>query len=53
MSFEAADKDKDGKLSRSEASSVPGLEFARADTDGDSSLSRQEFRAAFDARPPR
>jgi hypothetical protein len=51
ISFETADKDHDGKVNRSEASSFPGLDFARADSDRDSSLSRQEFLAAVRERP--
>ena len=53
VSFEAADKDKNGKLDRSEASSIPRLDFARADSDGDSYLSRQEFQLAMVTPPPR
>lgn len=52
-SFETADKDKDGKLSRGEASSVPNVDFARADTNRDSSLSREEFLAMTAKRPQR
>jgi hypothetical protein len=52
-SFAAADKDHNGKLDRSEAGGVPGLDFARADTNGDASLSREEFQAAMVTTPPR
>jgi len=40
-------------LDRSEASSVPGLDFARADTNHDSSLSREEFQTAMVPAAPR
>jgi hypothetical protein len=46
LSFDAADTNKDGVITRDEASFVPGLDFAAADTDGSSTLSRQEFAAA-------
>jgi Ca2+-binding EF-hand superfamily protein len=53
MSFETADKDKDGKVTRAEAADVQGLNFSSADTDGDASLSRQEFQVAMAGAQPR
>jgi len=53
VSFDTADKDKDGKITRQEASVVPGLDFVSADTNADSSLSRQEFQIALAGSQPR
>jgi Ca2+-binding EF-hand superfamily protein len=53
MSFDTADKDKDGKVTRAEAADVQGLNFSSADTDGDASLSRQEFQVAMAGAQPR
>jgi Ca2+-binding EF-hand superfamily protein len=53
MSFDTADKDKDGKVTRAEAADVTGLNFSSADTDGDTSLSRQEFQVAMAGAQPR
>ena len=53
MTFESADKDKDGSVSRTEASSIQGLDFSTADTDKSSSLSRQEFQTAMATARPR
>jgi hypothetical protein len=53
MSFETADKDKDGSVSRSEASTIPELDFSKADADKNSSLSRQEFQTAMASSRPR
>ncbi|HET8698464.1 MAG TPA: EF-hand domain-containing protein [Gammaproteobacteria bacterium] len=53
VSFDDADKDKDGKLTRREARRVPHLSFSSADTDDDSALSRQEFQTAMTSAPPR
>jgi hypothetical protein len=53
MSFDTADKDKDGKVTRAEAADVPGLNFSSADTDADASLSRQEFQVAMAGAQPR
>jgi hypothetical protein len=53
-SFEAADKNKDGALSRQEASAVPGLDFAAADTNNSQTLDFSEYMAAitkFSATP--
>jgi Ca2+-binding EF-hand superfamily protein len=53
MTFESADADKDGSVSRSEASSIPGLDFSTADADKNASLSRQEFQTAMATPRPR
>jgi EF hand domain-containing protein len=53
VSFDTADKDKDGKVTRQEASDVPGLDFTSADTNADASLSRQEFQVALAGAQPR
>jgi Ca2+-binding EF-hand superfamily protein len=53
MSFDAVDKNNNGKVSRDEASEVRGLNFSAADVDGDSSLSRQEFQVAIAGSQPR
>lgn len=43
MSFDNVDKNKDGKITRDEASAVPGLDFAEADADDNDSLDRREY----------
>ena len=53
VTFDTADKDKDGKVTRDEASAVPGLNFTTADTDADASLSRQEYQVAMAGAQPR
>lgn len=53
VTFDTADKNKDGEVSRDEASDVDGLNFTAADTDDDQSLSRQEFQVAMAGRQPR
>ena len=45
-SFETADKNKDGMISREEASAVRGLDFATADANKDAELDRREYTAA-------
>jgi hypothetical protein len=47
VSFETADKNKDGRINRTEADDVPGLDFSAADTNEDASLTRAEFRVAL------
>jgi hypothetical protein len=53
VSFDTADKDKDGKISRAEATDVPNLNFTSADVNSDASLSRQEFQTAMAGVQPR
>jgi hypothetical protein len=51
--FDTADRDKNGQVDPTEASSVPGLNFAAADTDQNASLDRQEYLAAIALNRPR
>ena len=44
--FNELDKDHDGMLSKAEAASVKGLDFAKADTNKDGKLDRAEYEAA-------
>ena len=44
--FNELDKDRDGLLTKAEASSVKGLDFAKADTNRDGRLDRAEYEAA-------
>ncbi len=53
VTFDMADKNKDGKVTREEATSVPDLNFSAADVDADASLSRQEFQTAMAGARPR
>ena len=53
VSFDTADKDKDGKISRGEAEDIPGFNFSSADVNDDASLSRQEFQTAMAGSQPR
>jgi hypothetical protein len=53
MTFDTADKDKDGKITRTEAADVPNLNFSSADVNADASLSRQEFQTAMAGAQPR
>ena len=52
MSFTGADKNSDGKLSKDEAASIPGLaaQFDKLDKDKDGFLSPMEFSAAPPAK---
>lgn len=47
-SFSKADANHDGKITKSEASKIPGLssKFSDADANGDGSLDAMEYRAA-------
>ena len=53
MTFDTADKNKDGKITREEATDVPNLNFTSADVNADASLSRQEFQTAMAGAQPR
>jgi Ca2+-binding EF-hand superfamily protein len=53
VSFERADKNADGRVSREEANDIDGFDFSRADTNNDASLTRQEFQAAMATSTPR
>lgn len=47
ISFEKADKNKDGEVNREEGNAIAGFDFSRADTNHDLLLSRAEFDAAM------
>ncbi len=53
VTFDTADKNKDGKVTREEATDVPNLNFTSADINADASLSRQEFQTAMAGAQPR
>ncbi len=53
LTFDTADKNKDGKITREEATDVPNLNFTAADVNADASLSRQEFQTAMAGAQPR
>jgi hypothetical protein len=53
VTFDTADKNKDGKVSREEATDVKGLNFSTADVNDDAALSRQEFQTAMAGVQPR
>jgi hypothetical protein len=53
VTFDTADKNKDGKVTRDEATEIPGLNFTSADVNADASLSRQEFQTAMAGAQPR
>ena len=53
VTFDTADKNKDGKVSRDEAGDIPGFNFSSADVNDDASLSRQEFHTAMAGSQPR
>jgi hypothetical protein len=44
--FEEVDANGDGQISRQEAATIEGLDFASADTNQDGSLSMEEYSAA-------
>jgi hypothetical protein len=46
--FNDLDKDHDGMLTKAEAASVKGLDFAKADTNRDGRLDRAEYAAAVE-----
>lgn len=47
ISFEQADKNKDGRVNRAECTAIAGFDFANADANQDLFLSRPEFAAAM------
>lgn len=47
VSFKEVDSNGDGRINRSEADVVPGLDFALADVNSDRVLTRQEFADAL------
>ena len=51
LSFDAVDANKDGVITRDEALTVRGLDFAAADTDNSLTLSGQEFAVAMATLP--
>jgi hypothetical protein len=53
VTFERADENGDGRVSREEANDIDGFDFSRADTNNDASLSRQEYQAAMATSTPR
>jgi Ca2+-binding EF-hand superfamily protein len=53
VTFDTADKNKDGKVSREEATEIRGLNFSTADANEDASLNRQEFQTAMAGIQPR
>jgi Ca2+-binding EF-hand superfamily protein len=53
LTFEQADKDRDGKVSRDEARDIDGFDFSAADADDDRWLSRAEFQTAMAGSRPR
>jgi hypothetical protein len=44
--FEDVDANSDGQISREEAATIEGLDFASADKDQNGSLSREEYEAS-------
>lgn len=47
VTFEQADKDRDGKVNREEGNAINGFDFSRADTNNDRTLTEREFDAAM------
>jgi hypothetical protein len=52
-SFDLADQNDDGAVSRDEASTVADLDFSAADADKNAALSRQEYQTAIEKARPR
>jgi len=53
VSFQTADKNKDGAVNKEEAGQIAGFDFTRADTNNNNSLTRQEFEVAMTTATPR
>ena len=53
VTFDQADKDRDGKVSAEEANDIDGFNFSKADANDDRWLSREEFRTAMAGSTPR
>jgi len=53
VTFETADKDKDGVVNPEEGNAIDGFDFSRADVNDDEILSRQEYQAAMATSTPR
>jgi len=47
VTFEVADKNKDGYVNQEEGNQINGFDFSRADTNNDATLSRLEYQAAM------
>jgi hypothetical protein len=53
VTFEQADKNKDGKIDPDEGEDIDGFNFTAADVDDSRSLSRTEFQTAMAGSRPR
>lgn len=51
-SFDTADKNKDGQLSRAEAGDLDNFDFSKADVNQNASIDRQEYTAAMSSSTP-